>query len=146
MNEKKIATLTKLRLVDKYIGFYEIMPEVLHSDKQQKELVTALLDECCRRLVQLFTTVAKPRKPAIKKPIFHCMDELTLAPLDAVNREFAYQLGWFIADKAGVDLRKGSMRKAWGYWAVQAGEVKVVGNPRRKKIMDYTGEAGIIKL
>lgn len=137
MIDERIATLTKLRMVDKYASFYEIMPEVLHSDWRQKQLVTVLLDDCCRKLVQLFTTVAKPKKPAIKKPIFYCMDELTLAPLDAANREFAYQLGWFIADKAGVDLRKGSMRKAWGYWAVQAEEVRVVGNPRRKKIMEY---------
>ena len=138
MNEEKIATLTKLRMVDKYASFYEIMPEVVHCSVQQKQWVTSLLDECCRQLIVLFNTHKKPTKTAIKKPIFHCMDELTLAPLDAANREFAYQLGWFIADKSGVDLRKGSMRKAWGYWAIQAEEVRVVGNPRRKKIMEFT--------
>lgn len=52
------------------------------------------------------------------------MDTLAIANIDTENREFGYQLGWYLAEKVNVDLRKGTEKKIWGYWQIEGNEVK----------------------
>lgn len=58
------------------------------------------------------------------------MDALSVAPIDAENREFGYQLGWYLAEKVKVDLQRGTEKKLWGYWQVEGNEVKAPLRPR----------------
>lgn len=110
--EEIIEKLTKFKLVNKYEAFYEILPEVRRTPYEQQLVVNSILNNCCKNILNLFEqNDRKITKTSIKKIIFQTMDELALAAIDDANREFAYQLGWFIADKTGVDLRKGSAKK-----------------------------------
>lgn len=65
------------------------------------------------------------------------MDTLAIANIDTENREFGYQLGWYLAEKVNVDLRKGTEKKIWGYWQIEGNEVKAPVKPRiSKKVKD----------
>lgn len=58
------------------------------------------------------------------------MDALAIAKITAEHREFGYQLGWYLAEKVQVDLKKGTEKKLWGYWRVEGNEVKAPVRPR----------------
>jgi hypothetical protein len=127
--------LHKFKSVDKYATFKEILPSVIFSSERDKEIVSEILDNCCSSLIKEFEKPARPTKPVLKKMLISCMDELAVAPIDAENREFGYQLGWYLAEKANVDLQKGTEKKVWGYWKVEEEEVKIPLRPR------FTGRA-----
>lgn len=129
-NEKILAVLSKFRNVDKYESFYEILPSVVHTPEEQKELVSEILDSCCTQLINHFETGQKRCKKAIRQSLIECMDSLSIAGINAENREFGYQLGWFLADKVRVDLKKGTEKKVWGYWQIENNEVKIPVRPR----------------
>ena len=59
-----------------------------------------------------------------------CMDDISIAPVDGENKEFGYQLGWYLAEKVAVNLRKGTEKKVWGYWHIDGEEVKAPIRPR----------------
>jgi hypothetical protein len=122
--------LSKFRSIDKYEAFKEILPSVVFSSEFDKEMVSEILDNCCSLLIAEFEGSRHPSKPLLKKMLISCMDELTVAPIDSENREFGYQLGWYLAEKANVDLQKGTERKVWGYWRVEENEVKIPLRPR----------------
>jgi hypothetical protein len=127
--------LDKFKSVDKYEAFNEILPTVVYSSPFDKEVVSEILNNCCSLLIAEFEISSRPSKPMLKKMLICCMDELTVAPIDAENREFGYQLGWYLAEKVNVDLQKGTERKVWGYWRVEEEEVKIPVRPR------FTGRA-----
>jgi hypothetical protein len=116
--------------VDKYEAFHEILPAVIHTTTEQKETVSDILDRCCTALLQLLRLPKKPTKPVMKKVLVTCMDELSIAPVDMENKEFGYQLGWYLAEKVAVNLRKGTEKKVWGYWQIDGNEVKAPIRPR----------------
>ncbi|HTM66469.1 MAG TPA: hypothetical protein VL093_09125 [Flavipsychrobacter sp.] len=58
------------------------------------------------------------------------MDSLAIAQINAVNREFGYQLGWYLAEKVNINLKKGTEKKLWGYWQIEGNEVKAPVKPR----------------
>lgn len=122
--------LSKFRQVDKYESFHEILPAVIYTNEEQKKTVTELLDICCATLIDLYETSKKPSKIIMKKVLVQCMDELSIASIDAENREFGYQLGWYLAEKVNINLRKGTEKKIWGYWSIEANEVKPPVRPR----------------
>lgn len=132
IDDAVIESLTKFKLVDKYASFYEALPDVRYADAGQRAIITGILNRCCSELIRL--TEAQARPSALKKALSQCMDELFHAPVDALNREFGYQLGWFLAEKTGVNLSRVSERRSWGYWKVEHNEVKSVAGSRKKKI------------
>ena len=128
--------LEKFRMIDKYASFYEILPEVRFSDRAQKTVLTAILNSCCKEMIVLFKTAKKmPTKAALKKVLLQSMSEISHAQeLDSLNKEFGYRLGWFLAEKAEVNLPKQSAKKYWGYWQIENNEVRAVSyrKPRKK--------------
>ena len=94
-----ISKLTKFRSVDKYEAFHEILPAVIHTTTEQKEIVCDILDRCCTALLQLLRLPKRPTKPVMKKALVLCMDDISIAPVDGENKEFGYQLGWYLAEK-----------------------------------------------
>jgi hypothetical protein len=122
--------LYKFRLVDKFQSFHEILPSVQFSTEEQKNFVSEILNSCCIELESLCRAVKPPSKVILKKTLVACMDELSIAPIDTDNREFGYQLGWYLADKVNVNLKKGTEKKVWGYWHIDGNEVKPPQKPR----------------
>ncbi len=131
--QQVLTTLEKFRNVDKYQTFREILPDVIFTDVRERETVSEILDNCCADLIQLLRGPQPATKPVLKKVLILCMDELAVARINTTNREFGYQLGWFLAEKVAIDLKKGTEKKVWGYWQVQAGEVKPPIRPRFSK-------------
>lgn len=128
-----IDILSKFRYVDKYESFHEILPFVLLAPEDQKQIVTEILDHCCSQLLFHFNQGKKPSKILLKTVLIECMDALAVAPINAENREFGYQLGWYLADKVEVNLKKGTEKKLWGYWLIEKNEVKLPVKPRISK-------------
>jgi hypothetical protein len=139
-----IDILVKFKYVDKYESFHEIHPGTLMATAAQRQTVTIILDACCEELIRLLERLGKTTGSSMKKSLVHCMDELSRAGLDTPNLEFAWELGWYLAEKVSIDLRKGTGRKVWGYWSVESDEVKTIGKPRKKKQLDTsTSSTGV---
>ncbi len=129
-----IEKLTKFRMVDKYAAFYEALPDVRFAHASQRAIVSDLLNNCAKELIYLFTTAKKkPRKTDLKNVLKCHMDLISHAALDEVNKEFAYKLCWFLAEKAEVNLPKQTAAKYWGYWQVVNDEVKIVKYRKPRK-------------
>lgn len=125
--EAIIEKLTKFRLVDKYLAFHEIMPGTFHADKQQQLIVSDILDNCAKELIYLYKEAKKnPLKSHLKKVIFLHMELITHSLLDTANKEFAFRLCWFLAEKTATHLPKQTAKKYWGYWQVENNEVRTV--------------------
>jgi|GEM_PF-751401 len=125
-----IRTLSKFRYVDKYHTFREILPGIGRAPESQRVIVNELLNHCCSELLQHFTTNKRPSKQLLRQILIECMDALSVASIDAENREFGYQLGWYLAEKVKVNLQRGTEKKLWGYWKVEGNEVKAPVRPR----------------
>ena len=128
--EDTIFKLLKFKSVDKYEAFHEILPSVRYSSQKEKDVVSDILDECCADLLRLLRGEKRPTKPVLKKVLVTCMDQISIAPVDGEHKEFGYQLGWYLAEKVAVNLRKGTEKKVWGYWQIEADEVKAPIRPR----------------
>jgi len=126
-----INVLTKFLHVDKYACFYEVLPSVASSPEDQRLAVSEILNRCCSELIAHFQQSKKPLKPVLRQSLIDCMDRLSIAQISAENREFGYQLGWFLADKVQVNLKTGTEKKIWGYWKV---EDSIVRQPIRPRI------------
>jgi len=125
-----IDILVKFRRVDKYEAFHEILPAVLHTTEQQKTILSDILDNCSDELLRHFREVKKPDKKLLRQYLVECMDAISIADINAENKEFGYQLGWYLAEKVNVNLKKGTEKKIWGYWHIEANEVKIPVRPR----------------
>jgi hypothetical protein len=124
---------------------------VKYTSEEQKSLVSEILDSCCKELMSFFEKEKHPSKIELKKSLVSCMDHLTIAPIDQENREFGYQLGWYLSEKANVDLKKGTEKKVWGYWQVDGNEVKPPIKPKisskvrmKQKYKEEQAEGSII--
>jgi hypothetical protein len=125
-----IDVLSKFRYVDKYEAFHEILPCVLSTSEKEKNVVSEILDSCCAYLLKCYEESERPSKASLKKSLIICMDSLAIAQINAVNREFGYQLGWYLAEKVNINLKKGTEKKLWGYWQIEGNEVKAPVKPR----------------
>lgn len=128
--EDTIFKLLKFKSVDKYEAFYEILPSVQYASQKEKDVISEILDECCADLLRLMRGEKRPTKPVLKKVLVRCMDNISIAQVDGEHKEFGYQLGWYLAEKVAVNLRKGTEKKVWGYWHIEADEVKAPIRPR----------------
>ncbi len=123
--------LSRFRHADKYETFYEVLPAIIYSTDDQKMLVSGILDRCTDRLLDYWRSTTRPLKKEIRQILIECMDELTIAPLRPADREFGYLLGWYLAEKVDINLKKGTEKKIWGYWEI---DKNVVAAPRRPRI------------
>lgn len=121
-----IEQLKKFLRVDKYETFYKIHPAVLSASDNYKEIIADILDDCCSQLIYLLQRDKKPTKTELKKVITETMDTLTHAKVDTENRDFGYELCWYLSEKAGINLKLISENKIWGYWKVEGNKVKTI--------------------
>lgn len=128
--EQVLNILYKFKLVDKHQSFHEILPSVIFTSEEEKEIVANILDVCCTALIKHIEATKKPSKMVMKKIMIECMDAISIAPINAENREFGYQLGWYLSEKVMVSLNKGTEKKIWGYWQIEANEVQPPKRPR----------------
>ena len=126
-----IAILTKFKHVDKYSAFGSILPSAINTPEEQKVAVSGILDNCCSALLSAFESgKRKPAAVLLRSHLIECMDMLSIANINAENREFGYQLGWYLAEKVKINLGKGTEKKVWGYWQIEGSEVRMPIKPK----------------
>lgn len=121
-----IEQLRKIRWVDKYHNFRNLIPGIEETPEDKKDIIIELVENCCTELIRVFNTQKRPTVITIKKVILKYMDEISYADVDEQNRDFGYELCWYISEKAGVNLRKATDTKVYGYWKVIEDELKTV--------------------
>ncbi|HMK02702.1 MAG TPA: hypothetical protein VK489_00865 [Ferruginibacter sp.] len=133
-----IAKLVRFEEVDKYRSFFKILPAVVQTTEAERDIVTKLLNKSSKDLIRLFKGEKKPHRSSVKKVINDCMKAIAAAEVNTVNKDFAYEMCWYLSDIAGLDMRKTSASNAWGYWDVLLDEVKVIEYRGRKTINKKT--------
>ncbi len=133
---KKKDILSKLysfRGLDKYATFGKAQPGIIHSPDDQQDIISNILDTCCKELIIEIESVKRPTKTALKSIIIKHMDMIMNANVNTENKDFGYHLSYFLADKAGVDIWRYSDTKIWGYWKLEGNKLKTVSRVRRAK-------------
>ena len=125
-NSEILDKLYKFRSVDKYDTFKKAHPSLAHTPPDQQKIIETILDSCCTELIKLFRTDKRPTKTAIKSVITSHMNEITHSGVNAENRDFGYELCWFLSEKTGSDFKFISHNKAWGFWNIESNEVKTI--------------------
>lgn len=134
VKEPTITTiLTNFRWADKYATFYKMMPGIEHIGDEHKEIITDILDECCMHLLKALENERKPLKAELRGIITQHMNRIFLSPTTEENRDFGYELCWYLSDKIGLNFKLRSDSKAWGYWKVDAGSVKGISGIRQTR-------------
>jgi len=111
-----IEKLEKFKFADKFATFYRIRPNVLLAEDDQQDAVSVILDDCCRELIKLYRAAKKkPTKTSLKKVCMQCMNTLYKATVREENKDFAYELCWYVCEIVGVDFKKMTSSKKWGY-------------------------------
>lgn len=131
-----IEQLRKIRWVDKYDTFKKIQPGVEHTTEDQKDIITNLIEDCCTDLIRMYSLRKQPTVVAVRTTILHYMDKISYAEVNTENRDFGYELCWYIAEKTGISIRKYTDTKVYGYWKVEDNRLKDVtrrGKTSRKK-------------
>lgn len=131
--EEILLKLYTFHRADKYATFAKAQPGIINTADNHKETVSKILNDCCRALINLYESSSIPAKASLKLVIMDCMDALTFADIDIENRDFAYELCWFLAEKTGINLKLRSDTKIWGFWKVQEDQVKNISRVRRRK-------------
>ncbi len=127
MDKKEIIEqLRKIRWIDKYHNFKNILPGIENTAEDQKEIIVNIVEDCCTDLIRVYNTQRRPTKLMIKKVILRYMDDISYAKVDELNRDFGYELCWYISEKVGINLRKSTDTKVYGYWQVVGEELKIV--------------------
>lgn len=130
--EATIAKLVRFEEIDKYRSFYKILPAVVQTTEHERDTVTKILNKSSKELIALLKQEKKPHKASVKKIVNDCMKQISLADVNTVNKDFGYELCWYISDIAGLDMRKSSHSNSWGYWNVILDEVKVIAYKKPK--------------
>lgn len=125
-NQSIIEKLRKIRWVDKYHTFHRIVPGVDNTSDEQKDILINIVEDCCTELIRLYNTPKKPLITLVRSTIIKYMDKISYADLNTENRDFGYELCWYIAEKAGVSIRKYTDSKVYGYWKVEGNQLKQV--------------------
>ncbi len=114
--EATIEKLEKFKFADKFATFYRIRPTVLLSPDDQQDTASSILDNCCRQLIKLYRQAKKkPTKANLKRELIKCMNELHKADITAENKDFAYELCWYLCEIVGIDFKKMTSTKKWGF-------------------------------
>ena len=132
--EATIAKLVRFEEIDKYRSFFKILPDVVQTTEAERDIITKILNKSSKELIALLKQEKKAHKASVKKIINDCMKQIALAEVNTVNKDFAYELCWYISDIAGLDMRMSSNAFMWGYWDVVLDEVKVIEYKKPKII------------
>ncbi len=134
--DKIILRLHRFTRVDKYLSFKEAMPGIEHSPAQLQATVTDILDRCALQLIRALEQPTKPTLASLRAIITAHMDEITLADANAENKDFGYELCWFLSEIAQTRYKRISENKLWGFWKVEGKNVKPVTGIRKKRKKD----------
>lgn len=121
-----IEQLRKIRWVDKYHTFHRIVPGVENTPESEKETITNLVEDCCTELVRLYSAKKPPTVATVRSTILKYMDLISYAEVNTENRDFGYEMCWYIAEKTGITIRKYTETKVYGYWRVEGNQLKEV--------------------
>lgn len=132
-NTAVIEQLRKIRWVDKYHTFHNIVPGVDNTPDAEKEIIVNLVEDCCTELIRLYLAKKPPTVATVRAVILKYMDQISYARVNTENRDFGYELCWYIAEKTGISIRKYTETKVYGYWRVDSGTLKEV-TKRGKKV------------
>ena len=134
MNKKeRLEKLYAFISLDKYATFCKAQSGIIHAHEDQQQIISELLDNCCKDLAIEIESAKKPTKAILKAIIIKYMDAISSAAVNTENRDFGIHLCYFIAEKAGVDIRKQSETKLWGYWPIENDRIRVVTRIRKSK-------------
>lgn len=128
-----LEKLYSFRGMDKYATFGKAQPGIIHSPDDQQDIISNILDSCCKELIIEFDGVKRISKTTLRAIIIKHMDMITQAPVNNENKDFGYHLCFFLAEKVGVDIWRHSDTKIWGYWKVEGNKLKTVTRIRRSK-------------
>lgn len=118
--EKIIEELRRIRWVDKYHTFHKIVPGVDHTPDHQQERVNEIVEDCCTILIRKYLSKKQPTVTIVRRIILEHMDMISYADVNTENRDFGYELCWYIAEKTGIDIKKHTDTKVYGYWKVES--------------------------
>lgn len=124
--------LYRIRWVDKYDTFRKIVPGVEDTPEAEKDIIINLVEECCTALIRLYSPKKPPTVAAVRSAILKYMDMVSYAPVCTENRDFGYELCWYIAEKTGISIRKYTETKVYGYWRVEDDRLKEVTKRGKK--------------
>ena len=136
--EATLAKLVRFEEVDKYRSFYKILPSVIQTTPEERDIITKILNKGAKELISLLKQEKKAHKATLKKVVNDCMKAVANAKVSTVNKDFAYEMCWYLSDIAGLEMRGMSQSWAWGYWDVILNEVKVIEYKPKKKINSKT--------
>lgn len=128
-----LEKLYSFRGMDKYATFGKAQPGIIHSPDDQQDIISNILDTCCKELIIEFDGVKRISKTTLKAIIIKHMDMITQATVNNENKDFGYHLCFFLAEKVSVDIWRHSDTKIWGYWKVEDNKLKTVTRIRRSK-------------
>lgn len=131
-NTAIIEKLRKIRWVDKYHTFSKIVPGVETTPEKEQEIIIRLLEDCCTELIRLYLAKKPPTVAVIRTTILRYMDLISYANVSTENRDFGYELCWYIAEKTGISIRKYTETKVYGYWRVEGNRLKEVTKRGKK--------------
>ncbi len=134
MNKKDILSkLYSFRGLDKYATFGKAQSGIIHSPDDQQDIISSILDTCCKELIIEIESAKRATKANLKRIIITHMDMIMATNVNIENKDFGYHLCYFLAEKAGVDIWRYSDTKVWGYWKVEGNKLKTVTRVRRSK-------------
>lgn len=124
--EEIIEALRKLRRTDKYHNLHKIIPGVVHTPDEVQDIISNIIDDCCTELVRNYLAKKRPTVSTVRSIILKYMDLISYADVNTENKDFGYELCWYIAEKTDVSLKKYTSTKVYGYWNVQDNQLKTV--------------------
>lgn len=117
--DKIIEELRRIRWVDKYHTFHKIVPGVDHTPEHQQDEVNNIVEDCCTILIRHYLSKKQPTVAKVRTIILEHMDMISYADVNTENRDFGYELCWYIAEKTGINIKKYTDTKVYGYWKVE---------------------------
>lgn len=117
-NSIVIELLRKIRWVDKYHTFNKVIPGVQHTVQEEQDIITNILEDCCTELIRLHNSPKKASVITVRNTILKYMDTISYADVSIENKDFGYELCWYIAEKANITIRKYTDTKIYGYWKI----------------------------
>ncbi len=130
---KSIEKLWAFKQADKYVVFREVMEEISFTPDDQKKAITEILDNCCNELIRLLEAEKKVLKTTLKKVIISHMDIISSSRVDNANKDFAYELCWYLSEIVGLQFKTSSESRTWGFWKITDEGVKTVNKKKLKK-------------
>jgi hypothetical protein len=128
-----LAKLYRFVEVDKYISFSEALPGIDTTPYDIQDIIVEILDNCAKELIKAYRSHKRPTQVILKEIITRYMNEIATADVNPENKDFGYELCWFLSEKAGVNFKKSSEQRLWGFWKVEANQVKLVSGVRKRK-------------